>query len=649
MGASNAQTGGTGAAGETSCSSLTICSLQEALTHNSTLRDTEPTWSDVSKTPLPTNAFADETSRSFPHHFVVNGKKGDTGRFESGDMYLHKGGLDAAWAAAQGARTGRKASPKVIAHLRAHREALGLEEGMHKRSRLTEADKAFKATLLPRLQSAEEEGRVWHVRLIEAGESMNGPIYTEEALREAVTVFEGAPVYTYQWGGKLGATPEGAGKAEGLDHLADEARAVDSRGLAGNLVGSLEGVHYNESARALDGYLKVYDDDTRGVLLNAWNMGDIGEGGQRDILGLSIDAQGTKAPDGRTVVRFTEASSVDIVTTPAAGGRIRRLVASALAQANNDKIEELQGEVARLTERLNNREDSMKTTTTHLQENVGALAGKLKQYADKLSTATDEEAHAILSMIYDDLSGYMGTYMQESFAAKIQEAYGKFAGDDAKPWHDVRMGKYTHEKASYKRMTEGLKDALNTKGIPGKLRETLEGLLPEEASMDAKDLEIKRLKETLADQAIRTELARLAESLRLHDADTAMALIDKGMIEVSDDYTKVTGLQEALTKLVAEKPFLVRSAEPVQEAAEETKSDEEPTTQVGDAQVLHEAKAEPRGQNAETVQLQESLAVQGITTRERAMTELGRLRAKALRGDTRAAVKHQRIRRAFNL
>jgi len=58
----------------------------------------------------------------------------DTGIYTDGDMYLHKGGLNAAWAAAQGARTGKKASTDVISHLNKHRKALGLTKLQHLQS-----------------------------------------------------------------------------------------------------------------------------------------------------------------------------------------------------------------------------------------------------------------------------------------------------------------------------------------------------------------------------------------------------------------------------------------------------------------------------------------------------------------------------------
>jgi HK97 family phage prohead protease len=104
-------------------------------THNSKTADKEPSWGSVDKSKLPRLAFADKgeadkkSTWGYPHHWVSGGgEPNDNGVYTAGTLYLHEGGLNAAWAAAQGAHTGKKAGDAVIAHLRAHRKALGLEE-----------------------------------------------------------------------------------------------------------------------------------------------------------------------------------------------------------------------------------------------------------------------------------------------------------------------------------------------------------------------------------------------------------------------------------------------------------------------------------------------------------------------------------------
>ena len=105
------------------------------LTHDSAVADSEPNWDGVDKAKLPRVAFAErgepdkKSTWAYPHHWVSGGRDMDkNGIWTSGTLYLHRGGLDAAWAAANGARSGKKARPEVVAHLQAHRRALGLDK-----------------------------------------------------------------------------------------------------------------------------------------------------------------------------------------------------------------------------------------------------------------------------------------------------------------------------------------------------------------------------------------------------------------------------------------------------------------------------------------------------------------------------------------
>ena len=115
-----------------------------AFQHNSKLADREPAWSAVDKTALPRIAFADmgepdkKSTWRFPHHWVQGGtRKDENGIWVDGTLYLHRGGLIAAWAAANGARSGQEASPAVKAHLNAHRAAIGLESSLQDGALLT--------------------------------------------------------------------------------------------------------------------------------------------------------------------------------------------------------------------------------------------------------------------------------------------------------------------------------------------------------------------------------------------------------------------------------------------------------------------------------------------------------------------------------
>ena len=115
-----------------------------AFRHNSTVDPNEPDWADVDKTALPRLAFADmgeEDKKStwrYPHHWVKGGtEKDENGIWTNGTLYLHRGGLNAAWAAANGARSGQETPREVIAHLKAHRAALGIESSQPEENLLT--------------------------------------------------------------------------------------------------------------------------------------------------------------------------------------------------------------------------------------------------------------------------------------------------------------------------------------------------------------------------------------------------------------------------------------------------------------------------------------------------------------------------------
>ena len=103
--------------------------IRLAFSHNSTLAKGAPAWGDVDKSKLPTVAFADRGERKYPHHWVKNGgAPNKDGQYTTGTMFLHEGGLSAAWGAAHGARSGKDANSGVVAHLRKHYAALGIKK-----------------------------------------------------------------------------------------------------------------------------------------------------------------------------------------------------------------------------------------------------------------------------------------------------------------------------------------------------------------------------------------------------------------------------------------------------------------------------------------------------------------------------------------
>jgi hypothetical protein len=127
-----------------------------AFSHNSKLADSEPRWGGIDKTKLPRIAHADtgepglKTSWRFPHHWVKGGGGlSPDGVFTTGTMFLHEGGLNAAWSRANQKQV--SASSAVKAHLQAHRRALGKDTGSRKLS----SNSAVVSSYTPRQESFE--------------------------------------------------------------------------------------------------------------------------------------------------------------------------------------------------------------------------------------------------------------------------------------------------------------------------------------------------------------------------------------------------------------------------------------------------------------------------------------------------------------
>ena len=171
---------------------------------------------------------------------------------------------------------------------------------------------SFKAYIL----EAVGDGSAYEVRIIAEGMSLNGNVYPAATLAAAVPVFEGASVFAYELGKGL------------LDHLptAVKAEVGDGGGLLRNLVGVIEGVAHKtrDGVAGLYGTLKLVAPWARDVIASAFGAG------RRDLVGLSIDARArtVEAEGGIVVEEIAPNPTVDLVSNPAAGGELLRLVAS---------------------------------------------------------------------------------------------------------------------------------------------------------------------------------------------------------------------------------------------------------------------------------------------------------------------------------
>ncbi len=189
---------------------------------------------------------------------------------------------------------------------------------------------AFHESLTTVLQEAHSEGSEWDVVLIEAGLSKNGTYYSEETLQKSVPLFEGVKACLYRFGEKL-------------DHLPEDIVRAMPQGLAGNVVGWFENARFTEFTKADGSKAKGIMARFRILEGAKWlrdNLVDAWKRGKRDLLGFSIDARGQAraavigGQQVRKVETITKVESTDVVTNPAAGGELMRLVASFNGEAD---------------------------------------------------------------------------------------------------------------------------------------------------------------------------------------------------------------------------------------------------------------------------------------------------------------------------
>lgn len=166
--------------------------------------------------------------------------------------------------------------------------------------------------------SSDAVGSEFEICVIETGRSKNGKIYPEDVLRQSVSLFEGAGVFAYELTRGL------------LDHIPEKLKEQiggTGFGLLRNRIGALESVRFeNKDGRSgLFASLKV------AALWARETLKEIFKAGQGNGIGFSIDADGLgiQLDNGDyRVVQLFENPTLDLVTYPAAGGRIERLVAS---------------------------------------------------------------------------------------------------------------------------------------------------------------------------------------------------------------------------------------------------------------------------------------------------------------------------------
>ena len=192
---------------------------------------------------------------------------------------------------------------------------------------------------------ADKKGKIWDVVLIKAGFSHNNGshghqrFYPKETLekKEVLKLFENAPAMAYKFEGKM---------QDLFDHLPESARQKNPEGFIGNQVGFFDSVKFGEykdkAGEKAEGILARFHvaesaDWLRKNLKQAWDKG-------KQFLGFSIDADGSEFPKlhkGTIVDWVDNIKNIienTIVTQPAAGGQVLRLVASQTDNFNKELI-----------------------------------------------------------------------------------------------------------------------------------------------------------------------------------------------------------------------------------------------------------------------------------------------------------------------
>lgn len=158
--------------------------------------------------------------------------------------------------------------------------------------------------------------RAFRALLIAPGRSKNGVFYAPEMLREAVEagLFEGRPVHVF-------AKVDADGRP--LKHTHVRGEAVGRTTL--NVVGVIRGTRYVEGQGVVGDVTFLAGDSDADAVVE--KLSRLEEAKGLDAVGLSIDAGGDVDPRSGWG-RLRSVTSVDVVTDPAAGGRVLHRLAA---------------------------------------------------------------------------------------------------------------------------------------------------------------------------------------------------------------------------------------------------------------------------------------------------------------------------------
>lgn len=395
------------------------------------------------------------------------------------------------------------------------------------------------------IEKGGEQGRVWDVVLIDVGLSLNNKFYPKEVLSGAKDLFEGSQCFAYEF--KAGAHDKN------YNHLPWRVRQVMPDGLARNLVGDFRNVRFGEytspegdKRHGLLAEFHCIEDWLRQKLVNAYNSGN------PSMLGFSIDAEGIvtdyphKGRIVKKVVSIEKVHEVTAVTSPAAGGKILRLVASI---EGAEVMEELKKKLKELF--------SKNFLEGKLLEGIGELTEeKMVELVDKAVEKAEEDKELveqsklpiILRALRDALKGG-DTKKAMTMVDDLISNLAKYPYPAPAKAADMMDKKKKYPYPSPVKAGEGNDDnkgKVDPEAVK-KMQEQLKKLEEEEAEK-ARVADIKKLiSEAKLSNAQKAELETACEKVSVEETKKLVEKALKGK-DLAEDET-VKGLKESVAKL----------------------------------------------------------------------------------------------------
>lgn len=174
------------------------------------------------------------------------------------------------------------------------------------KSVLTEAANTLAGGLSSFIEAKDDSGKIWEIRVINAGKSKNNVLYPETLLRESVVKFEGARVF----------------QKSDSEHIKGDGKDF------GKLIGRLSNPRFIEASKGIPAGINADFSVLQTAGETAAKIKELYDRNMSDVFGFSIDVGGAaKNRSGfREAVSITKVNSVDLIIEPGAGGQLIRLV-----------------------------------------------------------------------------------------------------------------------------------------------------------------------------------------------------------------------------------------------------------------------------------------------------------------------------------